>query len=132
MPRLAVLILIHIPPAHADRLRWDKDVANFNTDLHAVGHFFLDVSSGTLTKDREAQIVASFFGVQGPWYTIGSQMSVVIEKAFGRKRLIGCMLEESKLLPTYNRAAELYNRKYNRQRAKWSDELITKLKGRQR
>ncbi len=30
----------------------------------------------------------SYFGVQGPWYTVGWQMAVIIEKQLGRERLI--------------------------------------------
>lgn len=62
-----------------DRERWDKDMANFNTDLKKVEAFFLDVLDGRLKGEeaiREAGF--SFFGIQGPWYTVGWRMAVLI------------------------------------------------------
>lgn len=111
-----------------DRDRWDKDVANFNGDLRRVEKFFLDLSAGKLTKDKEIETASSFFGTQGPWYTVGWQMSVVIEKTYGRQKLIECMLDVRKLLPTYNQAVEVYNRKNKTQLTTWSPELLGKLK----
>ena len=111
-----------------DKIRWDKDVANFNEDLRKVDKFFLDLGNGKLTEDQEMETAGSFFGTQGPWYTVGWQMSVVIEKTYGRQKLIDCMLDVRKLLPTYNEAVQVYNRKNKTQLTTWSKDLIGKLR----
>jgi Putative zinc dependent peptidase (DUF5700) len=68
--------------------------------------FLAAIVSGAREKVDEAGMV--FFGVQGPWYTVGYKMAVVIEKHDGGAVLIECMSDPRKLLATYNRdAAEL-------------------------
>lgn len=111
-----------------DRARWDKDVANFNSDLETVEKFFIDLAKGQLDEKSEINTARSFYGVQGPWYTVGWQMAVVIEKTFGRAKLIECICDERKLLPTYNRAVKKYNRRNSKQLAPWSKELVNKFR----
>ena len=95
----------HAASKPEDRVRWDRDLANFNDDLKKVESFFNDVLAGKLSKEEEQKMAFSFFGVQGPWYTVGWKMAVTIEKAFGRARLIECMCDQRKLLPVFNQAA---------------------------
>ncbi len=114
----------HANSSVEDRARWDKDVANFDTDLKKVETFFMDILEGRLNKDEAQKIAASFYGVQGPWYTVGWQMSVVIEKTMGRAKLIKCICDQRKLLPTYNSAAKKYNRRAPKPLALWSNSLL--------
>ena len=107
-----------------DRARWDQDVANFNEDLKKVEKFFLDVLANRLTEDEISKTVSSFFGVQGPWYTVGWKMCFVIEQEFGRQALIDAMCDQRKLLPLYNRAAANYREPGAKPLALWSEELI--------
>jgi hypothetical protein len=79
-----------------DRERWDRDVANFNEDLKKVEGFFLDVLGNKLTDDARRNTAFSFFGTQGPWYTVGWKMAVTIEKIYGRARLIEFMCDQRK------------------------------------
>ena len=118
----------HAPSSSAIKARWDRDVSNFNNDLRTVEEFLLDVLNGRLPKDEENKTAFSFFGVQGPWYTVGWQMSVVIEKTYGRARLIESFCDHQKLLSTYNRAVEGYNRREGKKLAAWSNELLSRLK----
>ena len=111
-----------------DRARWDRDIANFNDDLRKVQQFFLDILSNKLSEEERTKTGFSFFGVQGPWYTVGWKMSVVIEKTYGRAKLIECICDQRKLLPTYNQAAARYNRKARDPLAVWSDDLIRTLR----
>jgi hypothetical protein len=111
-----------------DRERWDRDVANFDADLRKVEQFFVDVLDGTSSDEEQQNVAASFFGVQGPWYTVGWRMSVTIEKTFGRAKLIECMRDKRILLPTYNAAAARYNRKARTPLALWSPQLLSRLK----
>ena len=112
-----------------DRARWDRDVANFSDDLKRLERFFLDVLADKLTADQRRETAFSFFGVQGPWYTVGWKMAVVIEKAFGRERLIQCMCDQRTLLATYNEAAIKHNRSSHETLALWSAPLIEGIKG---
>ncbi|HEX6125924.1 MAG TPA: DUF5700 domain-containing putative Zn-dependent protease [Pyrinomonadaceae bacterium] len=112
----------------ADRERWDRDVANFNNDLKKVESFFLDLAAGKLTEDEETKTAFSFFGVQGPWYTVGWKMAFVIEKTYGRQKLIDCFCSAETLLATYNRAARQYERRSGEKLAVWSSDLLRRLK----
>jgi len=107
-----------------DRARWDKDLGNFNDDLKKVEKFLLDVLEQKLTDEQIQQTGYSFFGTQGPWYTVGWKMSVVIEKSFGRAKLIECFCDQRKLFSTYNQAAEKHNRTSREPLALWSRTLI--------
>jgi hypothetical protein len=107
-----------------ERARWDRDMANFNDDLKKVEKFFLDVYEDRLTEEQIQNIGSSFFGIQGPWYTVGWKMSVMIEKTYGRAKLIECICDQRKLLPTYNKAAAKHNRKSRETLALWSVTVI--------
>ncbi len=118
----------HLYSPEADRKRWNKDVMNFNEDLKKVETFFLDVLNGRLSGAAVSNKAMEFFGVQGPWYTVGWKMSAVIEKIYGRSRLIDCIVDQRLLLPVFNMAALEYNKKYNENLEVWSDSLISALK----
>jgi hypothetical protein len=110
-----------------ERARWDKDVANFNDDLKKVEKFLLDILDGRLTGEEANKAGFSFFGTQGPWYTVGWQMAVLIEKTYGRAVLIESFCDQRKLLSTYNRAAEKYNRTARKPLSLWSRSLVDRL-----
>lgn len=114
----------HAVSSAEDRARWDKDMANFNDDLKKVDLFFNDILAGKLTEDQVRETGFSFFGVQGPWYTVGWRMAVLIEKTYGRARLIECMCDQRLLLPTYNRAATKHNRHTRAPLALWSMAVV--------
>lgn len=114
----------HAVSSTEERARWDKDMANFNDDLKKVERFFLDLLENRLTDEEARKTYASFFGVQGAWYTVGWKMSVMIEKTFGRKKLIECICDNRKLLPLYNKAAAKYSRQSREPLALWSESLI--------
>jgi hypothetical protein len=111
-----------------DRERWERDVKNFDADLKKVEAFFADVLAKRLTGDKIRETGFSFFGVQGAWYTVGWKMSVVIEKTFGRKKLIEAFCDSRKLLPTFNEAAVRYNARHKENLVSWSNELLESLK----
>lgn len=118
----------HAVSNNEEHARWDKDVANFNDDLKKVEKFLLDVLDGRLTGEEAQKAGFSFFGsTQGPWYTVGWQMSVLIEKTYGRAALIESFCDQRKLLSTYNRAAEKYNRKSRKPLSLWSKSLVDRL-----
>lgn len=118
----------HAVSSPEERARWDKDMANFNNDLKTVEKFFLDILNNRLSKDEIQKTAASFYGVQGAWYTVGWKMSVIIEKTFGRAKLIECICDQRKLLPTYNKAVGKYNRRARESLALWSEPIIKGIK----
>lgn len=62
----------HAASEAAVRARWDADLAHVARDLRAIEQFFLDVLEGRLVDDAAVRERAfSFFGEQGPWYTVG-------------------------------------------------------------
>jgi Putative zinc dependent peptidase (DUF5700) len=90
-----------------ERARWDRDIANFAQDLRTVETFFLDVIDGRLKGEAAINEKGfTFFGVQGPWYTVGWKMSALVEQTYGRAALIECMLDPRRLLATYNAAVK--------------------------
>jgi hypothetical protein len=80
-----------------DRGRWDADVSNFARDLRTVESFFTDILNESLADDEIIAKARSFYGVQGPWYTVGWRMAAEIETALGRDVLIDCFCDQRKL-----------------------------------
>ena len=112
-----------------DRTRWDNDLANFGRDLASVERFFLDIIDGQLTgEDQIRQRASTFFGVQGPWYTVGWKMASLVEQRDGREVLIECMLDPRRLLATYNRAVT--GRKGKEILPLWSRRLLEAVRAR--
>jgi hypothetical protein len=118
----------HAVSSQEERARWDKDMANFNEDLKKVEKFFLDILENRLAQEDVQKIASPFYGIQGPWYTVGWKMSVLIEKTFGRAKLIECICDQRKLLPTYNKAAAKHNRTSRELVATWSAAVINGIK----
>jgi hypothetical protein len=118
----------HSLSAPKDRARWDRDLANFDSDLRHVEKFFLDVLANRVSDDQIGERIAPFYGEQGAWYTVGWKMAVLIEKTFGRSTLIKTMCDPRKLFVTYNRAAEIHNRKSREKLVQWGPSLIRAVK----
>lgn len=119
----------HAASTAEDRARWDRDMANINGDLKRVEGFLQDVLANKLTEEELQKRGFSFFGVQGPWYTVGWKMAVTIEKTYGRAKLIECMCDQRKLLSTYNEAAQKQNRSSSEQLPLWSRSLVRSMNG---
>ena len=114
----------------ADRNRWDREVGNIDRDLRSVERFLLDVADARIVaRDSIQQMAMKFFGVQGPWYTVGWRMAVTIEQEFGKARLLEVMCDPAGFLVTYNEAAAKNNARLPRSTLPlWSQELLTKLR----
>jgi len=118
----------HAASSPEEHARWDHDLANFNSDLGALQQFFLDIISGRLSAQDANEKASTFYGdAQGAWYTVGYKMSVIVEKRFGRKVLIDCMLDPRELLARYDQAAKELNERQNEKLALWSPELMQKI-----
>lgn len=121
---------LNSPPEQ--RERWSRDMANYDHDLRAVDTFFLDALNGKFADQQAIEEKASsFFGdAQGPWYTVGYKMAVIVEKRFGRQALIETMLDPRHLLVLYNQAASEQNRAGNGPLPLWSEEVLQQVKAR--
>ncbi len=119
----------HAPSSAKEHGRWDHDLANFNDDLISLQQFFLDAIDGRLpNKEKIDEKAYTFFGdAQGPWYTVGYKMAVIVEKRFGRKVLIDYMLDPRELLSHYNLAAKEMNDRGKGTLPLWSPELMQKI-----
>jgi hypothetical protein len=118
----------HATSGEVERARWDHDVARFDEDLATLESFFLDVLDGRVTDAAKIDARAlSFFGVQGPWYTVGWKMAVTIERAFGRERLLACMADPRRLLTTYDDAVDELETSDTKRPATWSETLLAAL-----
>ena len=132
---LAMLAAAGSPDVHphaaspaADRERWDRDMANFNRDLRSLETFFLQVLDGKFgSREKVDAAGMEFFGEQGPWYTVGYRMAVIVERREGRAALVACMADPRKLLAAYDRDAAELNSKSGEKLALWSPELLEKL-----
>jgi hypothetical protein len=102
-----------------DRARWDRDLQNLAQDMRAVESFLIAVAKGELGEDQRREKGMSFFGTQGPWYTVGWRMAVTVEQAKGRAELLECMRDMRRLLFDYNDAAKAAGL------PRWSEELIS-------
>ena len=119
----------HASSPPADRARWDADLERFNPDLSRLDRFFQDILTRRLASPDSIRSAAmAFFGVQGPWYTVGWRMAVIIEERFGRSELLRCMLDPHRLLSTYNRAAAERNRARGDSLALWSPAVVESLR----
>ncbi len=105
---------------------WQRGLANYDRDFRTVEKFFLDSAHG-LSDDERDRRAFEFFGLVGPWYTVGWKMAVVIEKTFGRAALIDAFCDQRQLLPTYNRAATEWNRRTGDSLPLWPQELLNLL-----
>ena len=77
------------------------------------------------SNDAIEEKAGSFFGIQGPWYTVGYKMSVMVEKRFGRQALIDTMLDPRCLLVLYNRAAAEQNAAGKPILPVWSEDILS-------
>jgi hypothetical protein len=114
----------HEASEESERSRWDSDVVNFDSDLLKVQSFFLDLLAGKLSEREEIALARSFYGIQGPWYTVGWKMAVVIEEESGRPALIDCFCDGRKLLPAFNKAAAARNRRTGEELTRWDQKLL--------
>jgi len=104
---------------------WELGIRNFDKDLGTLNEFFLQVLDGRLKDDAADQKARTFYGdIQGPWYTVGYRMAVLVEAHYGRPALIECMLDRRLLLARYNRAAEELNASGKDHLPLWSQEVL--------
>jgi hypothetical protein len=117
----------HAVSKQADRDRWDRDVADFGKNQQELDGFFRAILDGKLTPEQVNKQAFTYFGEQGPWYTVGWKMAVTVERAYGRKKLVEVMCNAPALLPTYNAATAKLSALGGETLPRWSEEIIRAL-----
>jgi hypothetical protein len=110
------------------RAHWDSDMMHFNQDLATLTQFFNDVIDGNLKGDAIQEKAFTFYGDQGPWYTVGYEMAALVEKRFGRKVFTDCLLDPRLLLVRYNEVAAEANQNGS-SLALWPESLLQHMYG---
>lgn len=119
----------HATSPPADRARWDHDVTRVDEDFARLVTFFDDLASGRLPEADADTRGMEFFGIQGPWYTVGYTMAVAVERVFGRPYLVERLCDPVAFLKAYNRAAAERNRGEGTRLPLWPAPLLEKLAG---
>lgn len=101
----------HAVSSAKERAQWDANIARIDALMAEQNAFFLKVLDGQAGDDAAiGKKMMSYFGVQGPWYTVGWKMAVTIEHQYGRQRVIDVFCDQRQLLAAYNEAATLQNK----------------------
>lgn len=95
----------HASSPAEDRARWDQDLARFPEDFQRLVSFFQRTLDGSLSGEALSAEATSFYGVQGPWYTVGWRMAAIIETRLGKARLLAVYSDLPTLFRTWNEAA---------------------------
>ncbi|HEY6140662.1 MAG TPA: DUF5700 domain-containing putative Zn-dependent protease [Thermoanaerobaculia bacterium] len=88
--------------------RLGRGIADYPGQLAQLQQFFEDIAEGKLKGDDVDKRGFQFFGLVGPWYTVGWRMAGVIEEELGRQALIDAFCDSATLMATYNRAADAH------------------------
>jgi len=112
----------------ADRARWDHDYAHVSDGMKQLSGFFDSVLTRRISTPDSVQAHAmSFFGIQGPWYTVGYLMAQTVEVHAGRDKLISVICSPPKLLLSYQDAAQKANRA-GANLPLWPEHLVSQLR----
>lgn len=107
--------------------RWSRDVAHAPADIRELSRFFAAVLDGQMTSADSVQTQGyTYFGVQGPWYTVGWLMASTIEQELGRDALIASLCEPTRFIALYNDAASRVNSRDGALPA-WDTHLVNRL-----
>jgi hypothetical protein len=88
------------------RARWDRDVANAPADMAALSRFFTAVLDGRIASPDSVRSQAmTYYGIQGPWYTVGWLMASTVERERGRAALVRSLCTPARFMALYNEAA---------------------------
>ncbi len=121
----------HFYSSPTDWIIWERDIANISRDQNLIEEFFSAVLNGEFPEgDRTAKLFSFIVSEnipQGPAYTLGWKMAAIVERQFGRERLVSAICDPRSLLGLYNEAVEMVNLKDSRGLPQWSPEFLGKL-----
>jgi len=109
----------------SDQQCWAKESKAFDNELNDINQFFLDIIHDDYRNLEAADHVAyTFFGFRGPWYVVGYQMAVTIEKQFGHQALVESYRDPREFVRRYNQAAATHNGSGQQKMPLFSAEVI--------
>ncbi len=112
--------------------RWNRDVGRANADIAELSGFFSAVLDGKISSaDSVRRRASTYFGVQGPWYTVGWLMASTVERELGRDTLIGALCDPVRFISLYNGAARRANAR-GAALPLWDEGLVTRLEAARR
>lgn len=117
----------HAASSVEDKRRWDAHVANFDANLHAIEDFARRALDGAIPLDSIAAHAQQFYGVQGPWYTVGYTMATVIGEESGKGALLAAMCNPLDVMRAFNVAANTRARRTGARLATWDAVLLERL-----
>jgi hypothetical protein len=100
------------------RAAWTSGLANLPAQFAQLDQFFGDL--GKLKSEEADKRGFEFFGLVGPWYTVGWKMAATIEEELGRGALIDAFCDSRTLFATYNRAAAAHEKRTGARLPRWS------------
>jgi hypothetical protein len=103
---------------------WAMQMAQYEQNFRAVADFLIAAKKGELTADAQRKRGFEFFGMVGPWYTVGWKMAVVIETIEGRDALIEASCGGRELLRAYNRSVPKWREKTGEALPLWPPALV--------
>jgi len=108
---------------------WERDIANFATDVPRMERFFRQILAGTLAEDEQRTQLFSFINTddvpQGAFYTVGWKMAALVEQAQGRESVVRAVCDPRVLLAAYNDVARAHPRTDADPLPLWSDAFLT-------
>jgi hypothetical protein len=111
----------HVDSTREERARWDGDMEKLAENLAEVDRFFREILDGSLVDEGQIRKRAfSFYGTQGPWYTVGWWMATRVELHHGRDFLVQRLCEPWCVVAAYQRLAEQQGW------PRWSEDVLQK------
>lgn len=104
-----------------------RGLAAYDANVRTLERFYLDILDGRLAGEAADTRGFQFFGLVGPWYTVGWKMATTIERTLGRDALLGAFCDPRTLLATYNRAAAIHEQRTGEKLPRWDDRLVGAL-----
>lgn len=106
------------------RAAWQSGTASYPAEFARVERFFLDIVDEQVAGEEIDKRAFEFFGLLGPWYTVGWKMAVTIEEELGREELIRAFCDSRTLLATYDRAAAAREARTGERLPRWDARVL--------
>lgn len=118
----------HVVSGAGERAEWDASVGRFDEDLAELDRFFTDVVEGRAgDEDSVTARARTYYGTQGPWYTVGWRMAATVVEEFGRERFRETLCDAGAFLRLYDAAAVARQARTGARVARWSPALLARL-----
>jgi len=113
---------------------WERDAARFADDVGRLGSFFAALSEERLESDAATAVGMEFINTddvpQGAFYTVGWRMAALVERTYGRARVIEGVCDPRALLSSYNEAVVANGLGGDARWPLWSTGLLLAVQGR--